>query len=59
MASDAAMNRRDFVFFILDKSGQHAGVAMYGSGEKTFALCTDNGAEAPTLEPLLAADPAD
>jgi N4-(beta-N-acetylglucosaminyl)-L-asparaginase len=46
-------------FFILDKKGQHAGVAMYGSGEKTFALCTDKGAEAPTLEPLLAGDPAD
>ena len=46
-------------FFVLDKKGQHAGVAMYGSGEKTFALCTDKGAEAPTLEPLLAGDPAD
>ena len=46
-------------FFILDKKGQHAGVAMYGSGEKTFALCTDRGAEAPTLEPLLAGNPAD
>ena len=46
-------------FFILDKKGQHAGVAMYGSGEKTFALCTDKGAEAPTLEPLLAGNPAD
>jgi len=46
-------------FFILDKKGQHAGVAMYGSGEKTFALCTEKGAEAPTLEPLLAGDPAD
>jgi N4-(beta-N-acetylglucosaminyl)-L-asparaginase len=45
-------------FFILDKKGQHAGVAMYGSGEKTFALCTEKGAEAPTLEPLLAGDPA-
>ena len=46
-------------FFILDRKGQHAGVAMYGSGEKTFALCTEQGAEAPTLEPLLAGDPAD
>src|SRR5262245_2164079 len=46
-------------FFALNKKGEHAGVAMYGSGEKTFALCTDKGAEAPTLEPLLAGDPAD
>ena len=46
-------------FFVLDKKGQHAGVAMYGSGEKTFALCTDKGAEAPTLEPLLPGNPTD
>jgi N4-(beta-N-acetylglucosaminyl)-L-asparaginase len=46
-------------FFALDKKGQHAGVAMYGSGEKTFALCTEKGAESPTLEPLLPGNPAD
>ncbi|MDF2774249.1 MAG: N(4)-(Beta-N-acetylglucosaminyl)-L-asparaginase precursor [Geminicoccaceae bacterium] len=46
-------------FFVLDKKGQHAGVAMYSSGEKTFALCTEMGAEAPMLEPLLAGDPTD
>jgi N4-(beta-N-acetylglucosaminyl)-L-asparaginase len=46
-------------FFVLDKQGRHAGVAMYGSGEKTFALCTEKGAEAPTLEPLLAGNPTD
>ena len=46
-------------FFVLDKKGQHAGVAMYGSGEKTFALCTEKGAEAPTLEPLLPGNPTD
>jgi N4-(beta-N-acetylglucosaminyl)-L-asparaginase len=46
-------------FFILNKRGEHAGVAMYGSGEKTFALCTEKGAEAPTLEPLLPGNPTD
>ncbi len=46
-------------FFVLDKKGRHAGVAMYGSGEKTFALCTEKGAEAPTLEPLLPGNPGD
>jgi len=46
-------------FFVLDKKGQHAGVAMYSSGEKTFALCTEKGAEAPMLEPLLAGNPTD
>jgi N4-(beta-N-acetylglucosaminyl)-L-asparaginase len=46
-------------FFALDKKGQYAGVSMYSSGEKTFALCTDKGAEAPMLEPLLPGNPAD
>ncbi len=46
-------------FFVLNKRGEHAGVAMYGSGEKTFALCTEKGAEAPTLEPLLSGNPTD
>jgi N4-(beta-N-acetylglucosaminyl)-L-asparaginase len=46
-------------FFVLDKKGQHAGVSMYASGEKTFALCTEKGAEAPVLEPLLPGNPGD
>ena len=46
-------------FFVLDKKGQHAGVSMYASGEKTFALCTEKGVEAPTLEPLLPGNPTD
>ena len=46
-------------FFILDKQGRHAGVSMYASGEKTFALCTERGAEAPALEPLLPGNPGD
>jgi hypothetical protein len=46
-------------FFILDKKGQHAGVSMYASGETKFALCTEQGAESPALEPLLPGNPAD
>ena len=44
-------------FFILNKRGEHAGVAMYASGETRFALCTENGASAPTLEALLPGGP--
>lgn len=44
-------------FFILDKTGRHAGVAMYHAGETTFALCTENGASSPDLEPLLSGAP--
>ena len=46
-------------FFALNKKGEHAGVAMYASGERTFALCTEKGAEAPNLEPLLPGNPTD
>jgi N4-(beta-N-acetylglucosaminyl)-L-asparaginase len=44
-------------FFVLDKQGRWAGVAMYHAGETKFAVCTENGASAPELEPLLAGAP--
>lgn len=46
-------------FFILDKRGRWAGVAMYRAGETRFALCTENGSSAPELEPLLDGSPDD
>ena len=47
----------DIRFFILNKSGQFAGVAMYGARENQFALCTENGSEARSLEGLLEGSP--
>ena len=44
-------------FFVLNKAGEHAGVAMYAAGETRYALCTENGAESPSLEPLLEGAP--
>ena len=49
----------DVRFFVLDKAGQFAGVAMYGSGESVFAVCTENGAEERPLEGLLEGAPTD
>ncbi len=46
-------------FFILNKRGEHAGVAMYGAGEASYALCTEKGAESPRFEPLLSGAPGD
>ncbi len=46
-------------FFVLNAAGVYAGVAMYASGETEFAVCTENGAEALPLEPLLDGDPRD
>ena len=47
----------DIRFFILNKAGEFAGVAMYGSGESQFALCTENGSQTQPLEGLLERPP--
>ncbi|HEX7062045.1 MAG TPA: N(4)-(beta-N-acetylglucosaminyl)-L-asparaginase, partial [Woeseiaceae bacterium] len=45
-------------FYILDRTGRHAGVAMYVADDsQRYALCTENGAEHPMLEPLLEGAP--
>jgi N4-(beta-N-acetylglucosaminyl)-L-asparaginase len=45
-------------FYILDRTGRHAGVAMYAADDsQRYALCTENGAEHPMLEPLLEGAP--
>jgi N4-(beta-N-acetylglucosaminyl)-L-asparaginase len=46
-------------FFVLDKKGEWAGVSMYAWQETKYALCTERGAEAPALEPLLPGRPTD
>ena len=43
----------DVRFFILNKAGEYAGVAMWGSGENAFAVCDENGAREEPLEGLL------
>ena len=47
----------DVRFFVLNKAGDYAGVAMYGSGESTFAVCDENGAREEPLEGLLDGSP--
>lgn len=47
----------DVRFFVLNKAGQYAGVALYGSGEGTFAVCDENGAREEPLEGLLEGSP--
>jgi N4-(beta-N-acetylglucosaminyl)-L-asparaginase len=46
-------------FFALNKRGDYAGVAMYRAGETKYAVCTENGAQALELEPLLPGTPGD
>lgn len=49
----------DIRFFVLNKEGEYAGVAMYGSRESRYSLCTVNGSEAVPLEGLLEGSPDD
>ena len=44
-------------FFVLNKRGEYAGLAMYHAGETKFAVCTENGAQTLELEPLLPGAP--
>jgi N4-(beta-N-acetylglucosaminyl)-L-asparaginase len=46
-------------FFVLDATGRFAGVTLYAAGETEYAVCTENGAEARPLEPLLPGGPTD
>ena len=46
-------------FFVLNAKGEFAGLTMYSSGEKNYAVCTENGAEERPLEPLLEGNPND
>lgn len=47
----------DVRFFILNKEGEYAGVAMYGASESMFAVCDENGAREEALEGLLEGSP--
>ena len=49
----------DLRFFILNKAGDYAGVAMYGAAESAFAVCDGNGAREEPLEGLLEGSPRD
>jgi len=46
-------------FFILNAKGEYAGVAMYAAEETTYAVCTENGLQAPPFEGLLSGAPTD
>ena len=40
-------------FYILNKKGEHAGVAMYGGEGMTYSYCDEKGPKTVPLEPLL------
>ena len=44
-------------FYVLNASGEHAGVALYGGSDALYGICTENGAESRPIEPLLQGSP--
>jgi N4-(beta-N-acetylglucosaminyl)-L-asparaginase len=44
-------------YYVLSKSGEHAGVSLYGGPKVAFALCTENGPESPLCDALLGEGP--
>ena len=45
-------------FYVLNASGEHAGVALYSGPTPVYRVCTENGAENRSIEPLLQGGPA-
>ena len=40
-------------FYALNKKGDYAGVSMYANERSKYAVCTENGGELKSMEPLL------
>ncbi|MBE0594807.1 MAG: N(4)-(beta-N-acetylglucosaminyl)-L-asparaginase [Gemmatimonadales bacterium] len=59
LLNDRGLPKFNVRFFVLDARGECAGVTMYAAGETEYAVCTENGAEACPLEPLLSGSPTD
>lgn len=57
LLNDRGLPAFNLRFFVLNKKGEYAGVAMYASGETAYGVCTENGAEERPLEGLLEGSP--
>jgi N4-(beta-N-acetylglucosaminyl)-L-asparaginase len=45
--------RFNVTFYVVDRRGEHAGVALYGGPKRTYAVCTENGPELRPCDSLL------
>ena len=59
LSSISTLVASGFLDIALTKRGEYAGLAMYHAGETKYAVCTENGAQAMELEPLLPGAPED
>ncbi|TDI36648.1 MAG: asparaginase [Acidobacteria bacterium] len=57
LLNDRGLPSFNLRFFVLNKKGEYAGVAMYASGEQAYAACDENGAEERPLEGFLDGSP--
>jgi N4-(beta-N-acetylglucosaminyl)-L-asparaginase len=46
-------------FYVLGKTGEHAGVSMYGGRNVNYAVCTEEGPRTLPMEPLLQGNATD
>jgi len=59
LRNDRGLPAFDVRFFVMNKEGEYAGVALYGSSESAFAVCDENGAREEPLEGLLEGSPTE
>ena len=59
LLNDRGLPKFNVRFFVLNARGEYAGVALYAAGETEYAVCTEHGAAAHPLEPLLGGSPTD
>jgi N4-(beta-N-acetylglucosaminyl)-L-asparaginase len=57
LLNDRGLPNFDVRFFVLNKAGDYAGVALYGANESMFAVCDENGAREEQIEGLLEGSP--
>jgi N4-(beta-N-acetylglucosaminyl)-L-asparaginase len=57
LLNDRGLPNFDVRFFVLNKAGDYAGVALYGANESMFAVCDESGAREERIEGLLEGSP--
>lgn len=58
LLNDRGLPNFNLNFYVLNKAGQYAGVAMYApGGRQQFAVCDEKGARLESVEPLLEGNP--
>jgi N4-(beta-N-acetylglucosaminyl)-L-asparaginase len=58
LLNDQGLPNFDIRFFVLNKKGEYAGVAMYGARESQYAVCTESGSALVALDGLLEGPPS-